>query len=123
MATFRDFWKAAAKAKAEGRLQSVRRITNRDEFLPGFKSSGPEKLHIEVLGPVLTRNSGKFEYVTFPDPHSHPSKTPSSSHTRNGHSVVLKLFFGSHTFLFGGDLNIFQPNWLGPKTKAAHTMV
>ena len=32
--------------------------------------------------------------------------TPSSSHTRNGHSVVLKLKFGKHSVLLGGDLNI-----------------
>ena len=106
MATFRDFWKAAAKAKVEGRLQGANRITNRDGFLPGFKSIGPDKLHIEVLGPVPTSSSGNFEFVTFPDPHKHPGTTPSSSHTRNGHSVVLKLTFGNHTFLFGGDLNI-----------------
>ena len=112
MATFRDFWEAAAKAKSEGRLQSAQRITSRDGLLPGFKSQGPDKLHIDVLGPVPTKNSGKVEFVTFPDPHDHPSLTASSSHTRNGHSVVLKLTFGSHTFLFGGDLNIPAQDYL-----------
>ena len=106
MATFRDFWKAAEKAKSENRLNGARRITSRDDELPGFTGSGPDKLHIKVLGPVPTKDSGSFEYVTFPDPHNHPRTTRSSSHTRNGHSLVLKLGFGDHSFLFGGDLNI-----------------
>lgn len=106
MTRFREFWEAASAAHAAGRLQSVRRITSRDGTLPGFGSSDPEELRIEVLGPVPTEPSGKIEYITFPDPHDHPSTSPSSSHTRNGHSIVLKLIFGKHSFLFGGDLNI-----------------
>jgi len=106
MSTFSDFWDAAWKAHNEGRLTKAQRITSRDETLPGFRVQGPEKLLVEVLGPIPTSDSGKVEYVTFPDPHDHPSIEPSSSHTRNGHSVVLKLRFGSHSFLFGGDLNI-----------------
>jgi len=106
MSTFSDFWDAAWKANNEGRLTKAQRITSRDETLPGFRAQGPEKLLVEVLGPIPTSDSGKVEYVTFPDPHDHPSIEPSSSHTRNGHSVVLKLRFGNHSFLFGGDLNI-----------------
>ena len=106
MATFRDFWKAAQKAHTQGRLDKARRLTSRDDLLPHFKSGDQQKLRVEVLGPVPTSEIGKVEYVTFPNPHGHPSKSPSSSHTRNGHSVVLKLVFGNHSFLFGGDLNI-----------------
>ena len=106
MTTFSDFWKAARKARDEGRLTKAQRVTSRDGTLPGFRTDDPAKLRVKVLGPVTTSNSGKVEYVTFPDPHDHPSLEPSSSHTRNGHSVVLKLRFGNHSFLFGGDLNI-----------------
>lgn len=112
MSTFRDFWKAVRKAKDENRLQGARRITSRDAVLPGFTSSDFDKLHIKVLGPVPTKDSGAFEYVTFPDPHDHPKTTSSSSHTRNGHSLVLKLTYGDHSFLFGGDLNIPAQNHL-----------
>ncbi|MDY6986915.1 MAG: MBL fold metallo-hydrolase [Thermodesulfobacteriota bacterium] len=106
MATFRDFWKAAQNAHHNGRLTSARRVTVRDATLPGFQSEESAKLRVDVLGPVATSDSGRVEYGTFPDPHKHPSLEPSSSHTRNGHSVVLKLVFGDHSFLFGGDLNI-----------------
>ena len=112
MARYRDFWKAALNAKAENRLRGAARITNRNGTLPGFGSTDPDKLRIEVLGPAPTKSSGAVRYVTFPDPHNHPSTTRSSSHTRNGHSLVLRLTFGDHSFLFGGDLNIPAQNHL-----------
>lgn len=107
MSQFRKFWEAALEAKEQGRLHSARRLTNRDDFVPGFKpKAGELRLVAKVLGPVPTKASGAIRYVTFPDPHDHPSKKPSSSHTRNGHSVILRLEYGEHSFLFGGDLNI-----------------
>lgn len=106
MATFKDFWTAAWNANVDGRLDGARRITNRNSTLPGFGTSDPEKLRIEVLGPVPTSQSGTVRYRAFPDPHDYPSMTASSSHTRNGHSLVLKVIFGDHSFLLGGDLNI-----------------
>jgi hypothetical protein len=106
ISTFSKFWDAARAAHADGRLARARRLTARDGTLPGFRSLDPGKLHITVLGPVTTADSGRVEYVTFPDPHDHPSTAASSSHTRNGHSIVLKLKFGDFSFLFGGDLNI-----------------
>ena len=106
MSTFSDFWQAAIDAHGENRLTRARRLTQRDGSLAGFRSRGSDDLFIEILGPVPTSPSGRVQYVTFPDPHDHPSVSPSSSHTRNGHSIVLKLIFGRHSFLLGGDLNI-----------------
>jgi len=105
---FRNFWKAALKAKSDGRLSSAKRITVRDESLPGFSRDEDQKLFVSVLGPVPTMMSGRIEYVAFPDAHdiANEDPAPSSSHTRNGHSIVLKLKFGKHTILLGGDLNI-----------------
>lgn len=111
---FTSFWSAALDAADAGRLKRAQRITIRDRTVPGFDKDASEHLHIEILGPVPTRSSGRVEYVTFPDtkhlnPNPAPGETPpreNSSHTRNGHSIVLKLRFGKHTFLFGGDLNI-----------------
>lgn len=112
MTTFNDFWTAAWNANVDGRLNNARRITNRNATLPGFGTSNPDKLRVEVLGPVTTSQSGSVRYRTFPDPHDFPSMAASSSHTRNGHSLVLKLIFGEHSFLFGGDLNIPAENHL-----------
>ena len=107
MAQFKKFWLAALDAKQQGRLRSARRLTSRDDFVPGFApQTGETTLVARVLGPVPTKPAGAYRYVTFPDPHDHPSMKPSSSHTRNGHSVILRLEFGMHSFLFGGDLNI-----------------
>ena len=106
MRSFRDFWAAALEAHSDGRLRAARRITSREATLPRFGSSDPDRLRVEVLGPVPTSPSGAIRFSTFADPHNPGSTNPSSSHTRNGHSVVLKLSFGNHAFLFGGDLNI-----------------
>ena len=106
MITFREFWEAAKDAQSQGRLKQARRITSRNNMLPGFASTDSSKLRINILGPVPTTTRGPVHYVTFPDPGKHPSAKPSSSHTCNGHSIVLKLTFGNHSFLFGGDLNI-----------------
>ena len=106
MARFRDFWNAARDAHNEGRLKRAQRVTNRNTTLPGFNTTAPQLLRVEVLGPVPTSPNGAVKYVTFPDPSDHPNTKPSSSHTRNGHSLVLRLIFGEHSLLFGGDLNI-----------------
>ncbi len=107
MSQFKHFWVAVLQAKQQGRLRTARRLSSRDDYVPGFEPrSGQSRLVAKVLGPVPTKTSGAFRYITFADPHSYPSKSPSSSHTRNGHSVVLRLEFGAHSFLFGGDLNI-----------------
>lgn len=107
MHTFNEFWLAVWNASAEGRLEGAQVLTVRDGYLPGFQSHGPDRLAAQVLGPVPTSMSGAIRYSTFEDPHDHGgSFSPSSSHTRNGHSIVLKLTYGDHSFLFGGDLNI-----------------
>jgi len=108
MASFRNFWVAALKAKDEGRLGGARRITIRDKTLPGYSQDDDDKLFVRILGPVPTKTSGRVEFVAFPDAHDIADKDPrpSSSHTRNGHSIVLNLKYGRHTILLGGDLNI-----------------
>ena len=103
---FKSFWKAAVKAEDDGRLLlGARRLTHRDPTLPGFSGDPGNGLRVEVLGPVVTRESGRVEYLALPDP-ADSDGPPSGSHTINGHSVVLKLLYGDHSFLFAGDLNI-----------------
>lgn len=105
---FRNFWQAALDERAAGRTQDAHRLTIRDGLLPGYEQTGPGRLHVQILGPVPTAMTGAVDYVTFPDTEDIADTLPraSSSHTRNGHSVVLKLTFGDHTLLLGGDLNI-----------------
>ena len=105
---FRNFWQAALDERAAGRTQSAQRLTVRDAVLPGYDETGANHLHVEVLAPVPTATADRIHYVTFPDTEdiADTLPRPSSSHTRNGHSIVLKLTFGDHTLLLGGDLNI-----------------
>lgn len=108
MSSFRKFWQAALDAKAAGRLGGAKRLTNRNKTLPGHSQDDDNKLFVSVLGPVPTKQSGSVEFLAFPDAHNIARADPamSSSHTRNGHSVVLKLRYGKHSILLGGDLNI-----------------
>jgi competence protein ComEC len=111
---FHKFWEAAVNAHDAGRVGKAKRLTVRNKTLSGFSAKDDDKLFIEILGPTPTKMSGSIAYVTFPEAEDivlereDPEKIPraSSSHTRNGHSIVLKLHFGNHSFLFGGDLNI-----------------
>lgn len=106
MSRYKNFWLAALKAKKDGRLHSSYRLTNRVAFVPGFEPQ-PDQLRLvaRVIAPVPSKPSGAVRFKTFSDPHNPNSNKPSSSHTRNGHSIVLRLEFGDHSFLFGGDIN------------------
>ncbi|MEM7455488.1 MAG: MBL fold metallo-hydrolase, partial [Planctomycetota bacterium] len=107
---FAQFLKAAVDAHDGGRLGSMELLVRRDtsgtpETLP---NTGPD-ITLEVLGPVTTKETGPIRLRAFPDPHkvtaTNPHPSPSESHTINGNSVVLRLTYGTRTFLFGGDLN------------------
>lgn len=103
--SFRKFLQAAVDAEAAGRLGSLRRLTVRNGTVPGYPPSSD--FTIEVLGPVPRLGSGTIDWPWF----------SSSSQTRNGHSLVLKLRYGDgngneRTFLLGGDLNSESEDWL-----------
>ncbi|MEQ8273480.1 MAG: MBL fold metallo-hydrolase [Deltaproteobacteria bacterium] len=92
MRTFETFLKAVIGANSAGRLQGMRRLAASDGCVPGFGMRS--ELPIEVLGPVAApRSNGAFPW--FKD----------ESHTSNGNSVVLRLWYGDRSFLLGGDLN------------------
>ena len=95
---FRRFLEAVVNANDQGRLNSMRRLTVRDEIVPGYGYN--TDLTIEVLGPVPRLATGRIDWPWF----------SSSSHTRNGHSLVLKVSYSEDggwgkSFLLGGDLN------------------
>ena len=109
---FRGFWKAAEKAADEGRLGGAKRLEAGEEPA-GFTTKAGGKLEIKVLGPALNTLDDSDAFLAFGEPEHREADQPhypehgySHSHTRNGHSLVLKLQFGKHRILLGGDLNI-----------------
>jgi beta-lactamase superfamily II metal-dependent hydrolase len=111
-AWFRGFWEAARDARDANRLDGAAALA-KDGTLAGFTGNGADGLNIEVLGPVLTDFDSKPSLLAFGHPKKRHLPRPdyphyhySHSHTRNGHSVVLRLEFGDHKALLGGDLNI-----------------
>lgn len=114
---FAKFLRAAVRAADDGRLAAMQLLVRRkpDGAPPVLKDTGPE-LRVEVLGPVTTSPTGPIRLPAFPDPHrvteTTPHPAPTSSHTINGNSVVLRLLHGTNSFLFGGDLNQPAQRWL-----------
>ena len=103
--TFRRFLEAVVNAHDQGRLNTLRRLTARNKTVPGY---GPATdLTIEILGPVPRLATGQIDWPWFSN----------SSHTRNGHSLVLKLNYAEDggqrkSFLLGGDLNTEAEEYL-----------
>ncbi|QJW89147.1 hypothetical protein HNV11_06950 [Spirosoma taeanense] len=94
---FTRFVFALKNARSQQRLQAVKRL-RRGDIIPDTVVDG-KPFQIQVLGPVCT-DLDDFPY--FKD----------ESHTVNGHSLVLKITFGTCTFLFGGDLNTDSEDYL-----------
>jgi beta-lactamase superfamily II metal-dependent hydrolase len=94
-------WKAALQElKKRNKKLKVRRLEYGDDDAFDFLAS--EKVHVQVLGPITTEVNGKpmLRYLRTPGTNS-----LSTSHTINGHSVVLRLTYGNVRVLFGADLN------------------
>jgi len=99
---------AIDKANKEGRIGKICRIEA--GFNHTFSNSGGNQFKIEALAPFTENISGNISYLYFGD----------ESKTINGHSLVLKLTFGTRTFLFGGDLNKDSENYLISKYPASN---
>lgn len=115
---YKKFWLHVEQAHLENRVRRVKMLTHRNGVLSEYDDSTNGNLKIEILGPVTLKETNKRELPVFDEPphfesdHSDEKEGYSHSHTRNGHSLVLKLTFGDHTFLFGGDLNIPAEKYL-----------
>jgi hypothetical protein len=57
---------------------------------------------LETLGPITEKINGKPYFLFLKD----------ESHTINGHSLVLKITYGSFTMLLGADLNEMSQDYL-----------
>lgn len=95
---FTKFVFALKNAYDQGRLQNVQRL-RRGDLIPDTQVEG-KPFQIKVLGPICT------------DLDDFPYFNNSESHTVNGHSLVLKITFGTCTLLFGGDMNTYSENYL-----------
>ena len=85
---------ALNSAKSQGRLKDLKRLDNSILIEP--RQINNMIFDIQVLGPVTSVVNDLVAFKYFDD----------DSHTINGHSLVLKIRYGSKSFLFGGDLNI-----------------
>lgn len=99
-ATFNKFVEACRKAEAEGRLippNGAPKLARLDITTPSLETHDVQGVpfEIEVLGPVINEISGQPAAEWF----------SGSSHTRNGHSLVLRFQYGQNSCLLTGDLN------------------
>ncbi len=92
--TFGYFCDAVLNAHTNGRLEKIQLATYQSPAIQ-FRNESKE-FSIGFLGPVSAVNaSGNNQFKWFTD----------SSHTRNGHSLVLKLTYDKVSILLTGDLN------------------
>lgn len=101
---FHAFSLAVENAHAQNRLDKIQRLDN-DHGDIDLGIAGKD-CRFEVLGPVCELDeSGLIGYKWFSD----------SSHTRNGHSVILRLVYENVSILLGGDLNKKSEEYLMKK--------
>ena len=99
-ASFQLFIEACINANKNGRLGKMKRLSNRNKYVPGFPESAD--LSLQLLGPVLSKPNGKIEFDWFDD----------AAMTRNGHSLVIRLDYLGKSLLLSGDLNTLSEKHL-----------
>lgn len=72
----------------------IKRLTNVNRYVPGFEPDDG-KASLKVLGPIETKVDGTPAFFSF----------GSTSQDSNGHSILLRLDYGSVRILLTGDLN------------------
>jgi beta-lactamase superfamily II metal-dependent hydrolase len=98
-----NFMEALLAADQQGRVTKVKRLNAGDVAIS--KNIEGQNFTIDVLGPFTEKVNNKHAYVYWTD----------DGVTINGHSLVLKVTFGTRTFLFGGDLNTKSETYLMQK--------
>ena len=109
-------WKEALTAFRKRGAIKFRRLERGDT--KAFDFLADEDVKVEVLGPMLTGTGAKRGLKFLRAPKKGPrigsdvlsldddgGGSCSASHTINGHSVILRITFGSFSFLMSGDLN------------------
>ena len=98
-----EFLERERKRKKSGtmgdyQMLSIDAADTEPKYMPGYGPDGD--LTIQVLGPVTKTHGGKKMLQWF------DSGYTSTSKTKNGHSVVLRLQYKNVSMMLGGDLNI-----------------
>lgn len=88
-----NFMEAILQAKQQGRLGATKRLQAAE--IPLSATIENKNFTIEALAPFTEQINNEDCFVYWSD----------ESKTINGHSLVLKITFGTRNFLFGGDLN------------------
>lgn len=91
-------------ALQEGRVGRFHGASTRDGHIAGFGPDDP--VTISVLGPAVANVDGADALPWF------DSSSSSTGKTKNGHSVVLMLTYGSVRILLGGDVNSASERYL-----------
>jgi len=99
--SFKKFAQALQNASGQGRLNGIKQLSHRNGKIIE-ENINNINFAIEILGPVKTVINGEEYFKWFED----------SSHTRNGHSIVMKISYGEISLLFAGDLNSDSENHL-----------
>ncbi|MFC5980093.1 MBL fold metallo-hydrolase [Flavobacterium salmonis] len=99
------FMQAIATANEQNRITSAKRVKAGDNIIT--ESIEAQEFRIDVLAPFTENIDDKQCFVYWKD----------DGQTINGHSLVLKLTYGSRSLLLGGDLNTFSENYLMDKYK------
>ena len=97
------FMEALLTANQQGRITKVKRLTAGDKAVS--ETIEGNNFTIDVLAPFTEKVNNKNAFVYWTD----------DGVTINGHSLVLKITFGTRTFLFGGDLNTKSETYLMQK--------
>lgn len=98
------------KAKRVDAFTGLNTKPDTETYLPGY-APDENALAIQVLGPVLERNSDGKDRLRWFGP-SPSSKSYDKGKTKNGHSVILQLQYGGVKVLLGGDLNMSAGEFL-----------
>lgn len=94
------FMQAIATATEQNRVKVAKRFKAGDNII--IENIEEQDFRIDVLAPFTEEIDGKTCFVYWKD----------DGKTINGHSLVLKITFGTRTLLLGGDLNTFSENYL-----------
>lgn len=107
--TFNAFYMAVKNAAAENRLDHLKRAGFNDDSI--MLNAHNKICEIEFLGPVFESDAANpVKYKWFSD----------SSHTRNGHSIILKIKYENVSVLLNGDLNTKSQKYLLKHYKGAN---
>ena len=101
---------AFMNALQNAQVQKVKRYEQGEIIID--KQIEGQIFRIEVLAPFLEKIGNEKMFVYWKD----------DGKTINGHSLVLKVTFGSRTVLLGGDLNTFSQNYLISKYGINHPL-